>query len=75
MRELTPQVFAERRAGVALSERASYQQHFLDLCAMLGAPTPANADPKGEFYAFGNNPRAEPPAGRSAPRRRCRWAA
>ena len=47
-----PQAFAEKWAGAALSERASYQQHFLDLCAMLGAPAPAEADPKGEFYAF-----------------------
>jgi len=30
MRELTPQAFAEKCAGTALSERASYQQHFLD---------------------------------------------
>ena len=39
--------------GVALSERSSYQQHFLDLCAMLGAPAgPAEAGPAGSFYAF-----------------------
>ena len=52
VRVLTPQAFAEKWAGAALSERASYQQHFLDLCAMLGSPAPAEADPKGEFYAF-----------------------
>lgn len=52
MTVLTPQGFATKWAGVALSERASYQQHFLDLCAMLGAPAPAEADPAGSFYAF-----------------------
>ncbi len=33
MTVLTPQEFATKWAGVALSERSSYQQHFLDLCA------------------------------------------
>src|SRR5215207_7256286 len=47
MTVLTPQEFAKKGAGVALSERSSYQQHFLDLCAMLGAPAPAEADPAG----------------------------
>ena len=30
----------------------SYQQHFLDLCAMLGQPSPAETDPSGSFYTF-----------------------
>jgi hypothetical protein len=38
--------------GDALSERASYQQHFLDLCAMLGCTHARRGRPKGEFYAF-----------------------
>ncbi len=52
MPPLTPQAFAEKWAGTALSERASYQQHFLDLCAMLGQPAPAEVDRSGEFYTF-----------------------
>jgi hypothetical protein len=32
---LTPQAFAKKRAGAELPERAFYQQHLLDLCAML----------------------------------------
>jgi hypothetical protein len=48
---LTPQEFAKKWSA-ALSERASYQHHFLDLCAMLGPPAPAEADPTGSFYAF-----------------------
>jgi len=35
-----------------LTERSAAQQHFLDLCAVLGEPTPATADPKGGFYTF-----------------------
>jgi hypothetical protein len=53
MAVLTPQKFAKKWACVALSERSSYQQHFLDLCAMLGAPAgSASAGPAGSFYAF-----------------------
>jgi len=49
---LTPQEFAKKWEVAALSERSSYQQHFLDLCAMLGQPAPAELDPTGEFYTF-----------------------
>ncbi len=52
MSELTPRMFAQRWGRSTLSERASYQQHFLGLCKMLGQKGPAEADPKGEFYAF-----------------------
>ena len=38
MARLTPQAFAEKWSKAALSERASYQQHFLDRCAMLNQP-------------------------------------
>jgi hypothetical protein len=40
---LTPQAFAKRCGESTLSERSSYQQHFLDLCEMLGAPKPGLA--------------------------------
>jgi hypothetical protein len=33
------------------TERAAAQEHFLDLCAVLGEPTP-NSDPTGAEYAF-----------------------
>lgn len=52
MADLTPQAFAEKWSRMALSERSSYQQHFLDLCRMLGQPTPAEVDPGGDFYTF-----------------------
>ena len=35
----------------ARNERAAAQEHFLDLCALLGEPTP-NSDPTGDAYAF-----------------------
>jgi len=52
MADLTSQVFAEKWGKSKLSERSAYQQHFLDLCRMLGQPTPAEVDPEGEFYTF-----------------------
>lgn len=35
-----------------LRERQGSQEHFLDLCRMLGVPTPAEDDPRGERYCF-----------------------
>jgi hypothetical protein len=35
-----------RKASVGLIEKAAAQSHFNDLCAVLGQPTPAQADPK-----------------------------
>ena len=52
MADLTPQQFAERWAKSTLSERSGSQQHFIDLCRMLGQQTPAEADPDGTFYTF-----------------------
>ncbi len=52
MVELTPQAFAEKWSKSTLSEKSASQQHFLDLCRMLGQPTPAEADPEGSFYTF-----------------------
>lgn len=49
---LTPAEFAAKWAGNAQTERATAQEHFLDLCRMLGVPTPNEHDPSGENYAF-----------------------
>ncbi|MBV9278986.1 MAG: class I SAM-dependent DNA methyltransferase [Chloroflexi bacterium] len=44
--------FAARWQGSTLSERSAAQSHFIDLCHMLDVPTPSEADPRGEWYAF-----------------------
>jgi hypothetical protein len=49
---LTPAAFAAKWHGVTTTEKASAQEHFIDLCRMLGQPTPHDADPTGEGYAF-----------------------
>jgi hypothetical protein len=52
MPPMTPQEFVAKWQRANLSERSAYQQHFLDLCALLGQPTPAAADPDGGEYTF-----------------------
>lgn len=49
---LTPAAFAAKWRGVTTTEKASAQSHFIDLCRMLGEPTPHEADPTGQSYAF-----------------------
>ena len=50
---MTPGGFiAKWRAAAGLKERSAAQEHFIDLCRLLGEPTPAEADPGGEHYCF-----------------------
>ncbi|MCY3734545.1 MAG: class I SAM-dependent DNA methyltransferase, partial [Chloroflexi bacterium] len=44
--------FAAKWRDNARRESASSQEHFPDLCRLLGVPTPAEADPSGESYTF-----------------------
>jgi type II restriction/modification system DNA methylase subunit YeeA len=44
--------FAAKWKGSTRTERAASQEHFIDLCRMLGVETPNEADPTGEWYAF-----------------------
>ena len=44
--------FIAKWRKVELKERSAAQEHFLDLCRMLGHPTPAEADPTGEIFCF-----------------------
>jgi type II restriction/modification system DNA methylase subunit YeeA len=49
---MTPEAFISKWQAAELKERAAAQSHFNDLCSMLGEPSPTDADPKGEWYAF-----------------------
>ncbi|HVP12702.1 MAG TPA: DNA methyltransferase, partial [Phycisphaerae bacterium] len=49
---MTPQQFIAKWRPVNLTERSAAQQHFLDLCELLGQPKPAEADPEGAWYTF-----------------------
>ncbi len=49
---MTPQDFIRKWKPVALTERATAQEHFLDLCRLLDHPTPAEDDPAGDHFTF-----------------------
>ena len=49
---MTPSEFVAKWQGSTRTERAAAQEHFIDLCRMLGQPTPNDADPTGDWYAF-----------------------
>ena len=49
---MTPHEFIAKWRASALKERSAAQEHFIDLCRLLGEPTPAEADPSGEAYCF-----------------------
>ena len=48
---MTPEGFAAKWRESTATERAASQEHFINLCQMLGVATP-NEDPTGEWYAF-----------------------
>ena len=49
---MTPTEFIAKWHASELKERSAAQEHFIDLCRLLGEPTPAEADPKGDHYCF-----------------------
>ena len=49
---MTPGEFIAKWRASELKERSAAQEHFIDLCRLLGESTPAEADPTGESYCF-----------------------
>jgi len=52
MPDMNPKQFVEKWQRAELKETASAQQHFIDVCHLVGHPTPAEKDPAGEFFTF-----------------------
>ncbi|WP_129671404.1 DNA methyltransferase [Candidatus Chloroploca sp. Khr17] len=52
MAQLSPHAFVAKWRSVTVKERSGYQEHFLDLCHLVGHPTPLEDDPVGTRYAF-----------------------
>jgi type II restriction/modification system DNA methylase subunit YeeA len=50
--QFTAYDFIRKWKPVALTERATAQEHFLDLCRLFGHPSPAEDDPIGERFTF-----------------------
>ena len=49
---MTPTAFIKKWRAVHLKERSAAQEHFIDLCHVLGEQTPAASDPDGTWYCF-----------------------
>lgn len=49
---MTPQEFIHKWRPSQLRERQASQEHFLDVCHLLGEPTPAQLDSEGTSYCF-----------------------
>lgn len=49
---ITPQEFVSKWKRAEARERQSVQEHFIDLCALVGHETPMQQDPSGTRYAF-----------------------
>lgn len=49
---MSPEQFIKKWRHSTLKERSASQSHFNDLCALLGEPTPTDADPDGTWYTF-----------------------
>ena len=45
---MTPGAFIAKWRASELKESSASQEDFIDLCRLLGEPTPAEADPAGE---------------------------
>jgi type II restriction/modification system DNA methylase subunit YeeA len=52
MQPITPQDFVAKWKRVSSRERQAAQEHFLDLCALVGHQTPNDYDPTGKRFAF-----------------------
>jgi type II restriction/modification system DNA methylase subunit YeeA len=48
----TPQDFVAKWKRVTAREKQTYQEHFIDLCRLVGHQTPNDLDPTGTRFAF-----------------------
>lgn len=49
---MSPEEFIAKWRGVTRTERSAAQEHFLDICQLLGVPKPADVDRHGTEYTF-----------------------
>jgi len=54
--------FIAKWSKAKLSERAASQEHFIDLCRLLGVKTPAELDPTGDTFTFEKGVKVAGPA-------------
>ena len=49
---MTPEAFIQKWRNAKTKEKSAAQEHFIDLCRLLGEATPNEADPEGIWYCF-----------------------
>jgi hypothetical protein len=49
---MTPEQFINKWRGATRTERSAAQEHFLNLCALLGVDGPGDVDRHGTEYTF-----------------------
>ena len=49
---MDPIAFQQKWIGATLKERSAAQEHFIDLCRVIGHPTPAELDSTGDTFTF-----------------------
>jgi hypothetical protein len=49
---MTASEFIKKWQHVELKERSAAQEHFIDLCRLIGHPTPVELDPTGDCFCF-----------------------
>lgn len=49
---MSPKEFVAKWGAAKVRERQGAQEHFGDLCRLLGEQTPVEADPDGDFFCF-----------------------
>ncbi len=49
---MTARDFIAKWRQVELKERSAAQEHFIDLCRLIGHPTPVELDPTGDTFCF-----------------------
>jgi len=49
---MTPEAFIKKWQDAKTKEKSAAQEHFIDLCRLLGEQTPNEADPDGTWYCF-----------------------
>lgn len=49
---MIPEQFIKKWQDAKTKESSAAQEHFIDLCRLLGEPTPNQADPDGLWYCF-----------------------
>src|SRR5487761_2657344 len=49
---ITPQDFVNKWRQSEMKERSGYQEHFIDVCHLVGHATPGEEDPSGTRFTF-----------------------